>query len=245
MRPQFDLAIVAPARDGASRLTYVRESVASPICLAVALFAGCLGLGAAGVLGAGLAVLAVLMIAANAVRWQRVRDNLDQHARSRARAKRDLERLKLLRPTGSSRIQHYNELRVLVEEVERIDAAEAARFELQELLDHFVRIAVSHQRCSDALRLAGGDTLPAAPPVTVASRSKRRRDILHRRIRHREQCVQMMERLVDELEGIAELIRLVAQRTACPSFDLDLDREIDRRLWELDELDAALHQLSA
>jgi len=236
---------IAPARDGVSRLMYVRESVASPVCLAVALFAGCLGLGASGVFGAGIAVLVVLIIAANAVRSQRVRTHLDAQARSRVRARRDLERLRLLRPTGSSRVQHYNELRVLVEEVERIDPSEAERFELQELLDHFVRIAVSHQRCNDALRLAGGEALPSVPPVTVATRSKRRRDILQRRIRHREQCLQMMERLVDELEGIAELIRLVAQRTACPSFDMELDREIDRRLWELDELDAALHQLSA
>lgn len=245
MRPQFDLAIAAPARDGACGLTYVRESVSSPVCLAVALFAGCLGLGAAGVLGAAISMVVVVMIAVTAVRSRRVRAHLDAQARSRARARRDFERLKLLRPTGTSRVQHYNELRVLVEEVERIDAAEAERFELQDLLDHFVRIAVSHQRCSDALRLAGGDALPAAPSISVATKSKRRRDILHRRIRHREQCVQMMERLVDELEGVAELIRLVAQRTACPSLDMDLDREIDRRLWELDELDAALHQLSA
>ena len=32
---------------------------------------------------------------------------------------------------------------------------------------------------------------------------------------------------------------------ACPSLDTDLDREIERRLWELDEVDEALGQLSA
>jgi hypothetical protein len=54
-----------------------------------------------------------------------------------------------------------------------------------------------------------------------------------------------MEELADELEATDELIRLVAQRVACPPADAELDREIDRRLWELDEVDAALHQLSA
>jgi hypothetical protein len=54
-----------------------------------------------------------------------------------------------------------------------------------------------------------------------------------------------MAKITDEIEGIDQLIRLVAQRTACPMFDVELDREIDRRLWELDEVDAAMHQLSA
>ena len=215
------------------------------MCLAVAMFAGCLGFGSAGLLGAAIAMLIVLVLAANAARLQRVRAYIDEQARARARAKRETLRLRLLRPTGSTRLAHYNELRVLVEEIERLDPSEAERFELQDLLDHFVRLAVNHQRCNDSLRLAGGDALPGATPITHAAKSKRRRDILQRRIRHREQTVQMMERLVDELESITELVRLVAQRTACPSLDLELDREIDRRLWELDELEAALHQLSA
>ena len=54
-----------------------------------------------------------------------------------------------------------------------------------------------------------------------------------------------MEKLADELEATDELVRLVAQRVACPEIDGELDRELDRRLWELDEVDAALHQLSA
>ena len=46
-------------------------------------------------------------------------------------------------------------------------------------------------------------------------------------------------------ELVDELVRLVAQRVACPSLDGELDREIERRLWELDEVDEALSQLSA
>jgi hypothetical protein len=209
------------------------------------MFAGCLGFGSAGLVGAAIAMLVVLVLAANAARFRRVRAYVDEQTRSRARARRETQRLRLLRLTGTTRLAHYNELRVLVEEIERLDPDEAERFELQDLLDHFVRLAVNHQRCNDSLRLAGGDALPAATPITQAAKSKRRRDILQRRLRHREQCVQMMERLVDELESITELVRLIAQRTACPDFDIELDRELDRRLWELDELDEALHQLSA
>jgi hypothetical protein len=209
------------------------------------MFAGCLGLGYASLLGASIAVLVVLTLAANASRYPRVRSYLDEQSAARCKAKRECQRAKLLRPTGATRQQHYNELRVLVDEIERLDPAEAKRFELQDLLDHFVRLAVHHQRCVDSLRLAGANTLPLATPISDASRSRRRRDIMQRRIRHRDQCVHRMEKMIDELEGIDELIRLIAQRTAGPELDVDLDREIDRRLWELDEVDAALHQLSA
>ncbi|HSS00494.1 MAG TPA: hypothetical protein VLM79_25725 [Kofleriaceae bacterium] len=209
------------------------------------MFAGCLGLGYAGLLGAAVAVIAVVAVAANAARFARVRRYIDEQARLRIKTRRELGRLKQLRACGAARLRQYGELRTLVDEVERIDAAEAERFDLQDLLDHYVRVAVSHQRCLESLRLAGADALPAATPIGEATKSRRRRDILQRRIRHRDQCARRMEKLIDELEGIDELVRLVAQRTACPSFDLELDREIDRRLWELDEVDAALHQLSA
>jgi hypothetical protein len=66
-----------------------------------------------------------------------------------------------------------------------------------------------------------------------------------RRMRHRDECVRRIERLSDELEAIDELVRLVAQRVACPQIDHELEREIERRLWELDEVDEALNQLSA
>jgi hypothetical protein len=240
------LIVVPPAPPaGTSRLGYISGSVGSPLCLAVTMFAGCLGLGYAGLVGAAIAVLAVIAVAANAARFQRVRRYIDEQSRARARTRREVGRLKQLRACGTARLRQYGELRTLVDEVERIDASEAERFDLQDLLDHYVRVAVSHQRCLESLRLAGADALPAATPIGEASKSRRRRDIMHRRIRHRDQCARRMAKLIDELEGIDELVRLVAQRTACPSFDLELDREIDRRLWELDEVDAALHQLSA
>jgi hypothetical protein len=238
--------VVVPARPPATRahLGYLRGAIASPVCVAVGLFAACLGVGCAGLVGAVIAALVVLALGANASRYRRVREYIDTQARLQERAQRNCQRLKQVRRTSPVRLRHYDELRVLVEEIERIDEAEARRFELQELLDHFVRLAIVHQRCIDALRLSGADSLPPMP-ASDAGRASRRGDIIHRRMRHRDQCVRRMAQITDEIEGIDQLVRLVAQRTACGSVEVDLDREIDRRLWELDEVDAALHQLSA
>src|SRR5690606_35182194 len=119
------------------------------------------------------------------------------------------------------------------------------RFELQDLLDHFVRLSLHHQRCLDAVRISGSHDLPPTISFSDGARSKRRREIMARRMRHREECLQRVDRLADELDAIDELVRLVAQRVACPALEPDLEREIERRLWEIDEVEAALRQLSA
>ncbi|HUJ57915.1 MAG TPA: hypothetical protein VLX92_05470 [Kofleriaceae bacterium] len=224
-------------------LTYVRGALLNPVSMSVLAFVLCVGVGYAGLLGAVVAIAAFLTVGIGATRYRFVRKQLDRQYEYHARQHREAERTRQLRPTGPVRQQQYNDLRVLVEQIERTDPREAQRFELQALLDHFVRISASHQRCLDSLRLAGSNdlrTLPAEP-----SRSLRRREIMLRRQRHRDECVRTIERLSDELEAVDELIRLVAQRVACPVVEDDLDREIERRLWELDEVDQALHQLSA
>ncbi len=245
-----ELVLAAPPQAltvRSSSLSYMRGAVGSPICVAIAVFAGCVGLGYAGVLGALLSMLSVVVLGITTTRYKFVRRHLDRQAEIRDRCKRESTRLRQLRPTGPVRQQQYIELRELVEQIERTDPNEARRFELQELLDHFVRLSVGHQRCLEALRLAGSHDLPHQTTLAIetSNRSKRRRDIVARRIRHREECLRRVERLADELEAVDELVRLVAQRAACPSIDPDLGREIERRLWELDEVDAALDQLSA
>lgn len=236
--------VVSSSAPPASCALYLRGTVASPVCLSMAVFCGCIGLGYAGVLGAVVAIAVVLALGAHAARYPRVRAYIDNQVRCAARARRERQRLKLLRPIGPTRVEQYNELRGLVDEIERLDPAEAVRFDLQDLLDHFVKLAVDYRRCSDALQLAGGGALTATP-ITDSTRSRRRRDIQARRLRHRDSCTRWMEKLADELAATDELIRLIAQRVASPVIDDDLDRELDRRLWELDEVDAALHQLSA
>jgi hypothetical protein len=240
-----DLSLVPISPQAQTALTYARGALFNPVSLSVMAFAVCVGVGYAGMLGALIATFAFVALGTSATRYKFVRHQLDRQFEYRLRQKREADRMKLLKPTGPVRQQQYAELRDLVSEVERQDAAEAARFELQPLLDHFIQLAVSHQKCLDSLRLAGSSDLPRSLPLPDPNRSHRRREIMQRRLRHRDECVRRIERLADELEAIDELVRLVAQRVACPALEGELDREIERRLWELDEVDAALHSLSA
>lgn len=227
-----------------SSLSYIRGAVASPVCVALSIFAACVGLGYAGVIGSVLAMLAIIGIGITSTRFQFVRDHLDRQSENHVRSLREGSRMRSLRPSGPVRQTQYVELRALVEELEKSSPEDAARYELQDLLDHFVRLSVAHQKCIDALRLAGAGDLSAIP-ITGSRRSKRRREIQTRRAKHREECIARIERITDELEATDELIRLIAQRAACPTLETDLDRELDRRLWEIDEVDAAMQQLSA
>lgn len=243
---RLSLVVVPPQQLTAphTALAYLRGAVVSPICISAAVFASCIGVGVAGVFGALGAFVAVALVVAASTHWAFVRNHLDRESQARSRCARESRRVRLLRPAGPVRIQQYFELRTLVEETEKMDPAEAARFELQDLLEHFSMLANTHQRCLDALRLGGSHDLPQSIPIDPR-RSKRRREIQARRMRHREACLARIERLAEELEAVDELIRLVAQRIACPLDEVDMDREIDRRLGELDEIDEALQQLSA
>ncbi|HTL35382.1 MAG TPA: hypothetical protein VL326_19770 [Kofleriaceae bacterium] len=240
-----DLALVSISPQAQTALTYVRGALCNPVSLSVMAFAVCVGVGYAGVLGALIATFAFVALGSTAARSRFIRCQLDKQFEYRVRQKREADRMRQLKPTGPVRQQQYAELRDLVNEIERQDSVEAERFELQPLLDHFIQLAVSHQRCLDSLRLAGSSDLPRSLPLPDPNRSHRRREIMQRRLRHRDECVRRIERLADELEAIDELVRLVAQRVACPTLENELDREIERRLWELDEVDAALHSLSA
>lgn len=227
-----------------SGLSYIRGAVASPVCVALTIFAACVGLGYAGFVGSMLAMVAMVGLGIASTRFLIVRSYLDQQAENQVRALREGARLRALHSSGPVRQTQYVELRALVEGLEQSAPADAARYELQDLLEHFVRLSVAHQKCIDALRLAGmGDLSPI--PITGSRRSKRRREIQTRRSKHRDECITRIERITDELEATDELIRLIAQRAACPAIDTDLDRELDRRLWELDEVDEAMSQLSA
>jgi len=246
-RTEHGLVLAPPAPSLTKRstgLTYIRGALASPLCVAIAVFTGCIGLGFAGIVGVLAAIIATAILGSLTTRYRFVRRHLDRQAAARESVRIESARFRALRPAGVVRQAQYIELRDLVERVEADDPAEAARFELQDLLDYFVRTVTAHTRCLHALRLAGGE-LPIAVPMMDAPRSKRRREIQARRIRHRDECLRRIEQLAEEIDATDELIRLVAQRVACPMLGSDEGREIDRRLWELDEVDAAMHQLSA
>jgi hypothetical protein len=170
-----------------------------------------------------------------------VRHVLDGHFEFRARTRRETDRQRLLRSAGPVRQHQYAELRDLVAEIERVDPADVQRFELAELLDQFVRMVARHQRCIDWMRRAGGCDLPSTAPKDIASK---RHDLLARRIKHREECMVRIAKLVDDIEAIDELVHLIAQRGACPIEDNDVGHDLERRMSELDEVDAAFEQIA-
>jgi hypothetical protein len=235
--------LVVATPPGHTALAYAGAAIASPLVIAVQAIGVCVGLAAVGILGT--AALALLVTAAAVVMssTEAVRRFLDGHFERRERAARESARLRKLRPAGAGRRQQYAVLRDLVDEVTRKNELDARRFELEDMLDQFADLCSQHQGCLESLRRAGTCDLPIAEPP--AGRRSRRREILSRRIRHREECMRRVEELSDTIEAIDELIHLVAQRSACQALDGDVARDVDRRLWELDEVDAAIDQLSA
>src|SRR3954466_15967665 len=94
----------APLPPGLSPARYAAGAVGSPVCLSLAVFAGCVGLGCAGVIGAVLAVAVFCGLGLHAGRYRRGKAYLDDHARAKAQARREQLRLKQLRPLGAGRL---------------------------------------------------------------------------------------------------------------------------------------------
>jgi hypothetical protein len=194
-----------------------------------------------GVLAAVLVTSGVLGACLGLTRLTSVQRCIDQHAARAARARRETRREDALEHASGLRQAQYASLHRLVTDIESWDSHEAERFELEELLDYFVELSVSHQRCLESLRVSGA---PAAA-VLEGTRKTRCADIRARRIRHHATCRDQLEQVADELDSVDELIRLVAQRVASAMLVPMMDGPIERRLAESDDVDAALTQLSA
>jgi hypothetical protein len=193
-----------------------------------------LGLWLFGIAGATLLALAMIVIAAWTSTSSVVRRGLDRADANRARRRRESARSEELQRADVSRREQYAEVRSLVERAEGSDAALAERLELETLLDEFVRIAVRHQRCLDAVRPA------TVPPGEVTAR---RRELVARRIAYRDACERHAERLGQELDELEEVARLIDQKLACPADDCECEARIEHRLGALDEVETAMAQL--
>jgi hypothetical protein len=154
----------------------------------------------------------------------------------RARDQRRMHRVEL---AGPARTHQYRELADLVDDIERTDPTSACRFELEPLLDQFVELARCQHRCVESLRYAPPSEIP------VMERSAMRDEIFTRRVRRREECRRQISRLGDDIAAIDELLHLVAHSAANVPSATETAGELQRRLWELDELDAATAQLVA
>jgi hypothetical protein len=228
---------------------YLVRTALHPAGVATLVFTVCMGTWLGGSLGLLIGLMASVGLIASASRWRFFRQVIDDHLAERERRSRFLERERRMERAGPLRRAEFAELHVLVHEIEQREPAHATRFELQELLDHYVELASAHQRLVEALQRA--DRAPlwetgAARSVGEPSESSRhRREILARRLEHRDRCRARAARLGDELDAVAEFIHLVSEVTTCPLTDGEGQRELERRLWELDTQESALRQLSA
>jgi hypothetical protein len=231
------LALV-PCPPAQNSLAYVRGGLWNPVSGSLLAFVVCLGISCAGAIGGVVASVAFLTVGVTSTRLSFVRREIDRAVEATARHKREVERMRKLRPSGPSRQHQYAQLRDLVAGIERAESKH--RFDLQDLLEQFIALSVLHQRFVDLLSHS-----TVGESVLVPEPSPRRREIMARRIRHRDQCATRITQIADDIESIDELIRLIAQRVHAPEIEVDVQREIERRLWELDEVDAAMEQLSA
>ena len=198
----------------------------------------------------GSLMLALVLVAATltaaGVRAARaaLRDGLGRAAERKRRIERRRRRERLLAEAQIPR-DALLELTILADEIVRQDARLAERFEVEDLLDRHVDLMLAHERCLRAMRMADRDHLARARAEHLnAPGSRRRAEVFERRIRCWDQARDQADRCAEELATLADLVRLLAQKAACPEPLLD-DDLLDRRLGELDEEEHAYRQLSA
>lgn len=243
---QISSSVPAPLGDG---WAYLGRAMTHPSGT-MALFLGiCLGIWIGGPLGLLIGLLGGLGLVAGSARAPAVRRLLDCYRDARERRHRDAERDRRLLMAGPLRRAEFAELSRVVEEVEDSNPAQAARLELQDLLDYYVALAIAHQRMVEAVQRA--DRAPlwesgvARGRTEAGGTSRQRQEILARRVRHRDECRTRAAQLADELDGIAEFLHLVREMTTCPVLEPSPSRELERRMWELEAQETALRQLDA
>lgn len=209
----------------------------------------CLGAWLGGAVGVIAGTVGILGLAAAAARWPAVHRLIDRHQDARMKKERALERDRRLQRAGPLRRAEFAELQGMVGEIEGSSPGQAERFELQELLDYYIRLALSHQLLVEGVQRADRAPLWEAgtvrPRADGVSTSRQRHEILTRRIEHRDRCRARAARLAEELDAVAEFVHLVSEVTSCPLLDEGAERELERRLWELEAQESAMRQLSA
>jgi hypothetical protein len=194
-----------------------------------------------GILAAVAVLVALIFAAGELAGWRRVQRALD--------ARRREEELREHRCRRETRVQAANvsvhELRLLADLVRKIDPEEVVRYELDDLLDRYAELAIAHARCDEAMRsldhAAAARTLDA---VGNDGTSAARRAVLERQLQCWKGRQQQARCYHEEMLAIAELVKLIAARTASPDTSMEAG-EIERRLAQLDDEDAAHRELGA
>ena len=240
--------VLASARPG---WAYFGRALFHPLGLAALSVGVAIGVCLGSLIGT-LAVLAAHTAAlAATARTSSFRRAVDEHLSIEERQRRGREREDRMLHAAAEHRDQYTELSARVEEVERSDGGRTAgQLELQDLLDYYCDLAVAHRRCLEALSLADRTQLAiqleeGARRADLTTRRRQRLEIIARRARHWDECKVRADELAEMMAVVAELIRLVGQRAAYPTFDTELEREIESRLADLDEQETALRELCA
>ncbi len=218
---------------------YVRGALFHPMSVPIVSTALYFAVCYAGVLAAVFTAIGAIAIAGLAARSAFVRAQLDQWAASQRRRQRDRFRMRRVEVCGPARAHQYRELSDLAEEIESVDPSASNRFELEGLLEQFVESSRAHHRCVESLRFAPAGDAP------FVERSRMRSDIQARRVRHREDTTKRIAELSDDLSAIDEMLHLIAHSVHTTGSATDVRAELDRRLWELDEVDNAMAEITA
>jgi hypothetical protein len=231
-----------------SRPAYAVEAVAHPASKLMLL----VGFGMATMLASIVLAAAVIVVATTGA-WiasgsHYVQRHFDQQRDARTKRERSLKRQQALLAAGVEP-GGLVELSSLVDAIEHSDNGwTARRFQLDELLDRYVAAAIGHQRCVSAMQATDRSglirALAAAPTLGSSEASRCRRELLERRIQTWDRTALQATRFEDELAAITDLVRLLAQRSACPDALVDNDL-VAWRLAELDAEDQAMLQLAA
>lgn len=208
------------------------------------------GVGVGFYFGGVMLALAVIAMSFATTRWlarsQRFRRAVDlAQARKRVLQRRHGWRQRIEQETALSR-DELTELIARVEEIERSAPEMAQRFEVEGLVDAWIRITIAHERCIAMLRAIKRDELVSRLMVVrqrETAAAAVRCDILERRIAAWDECRRRADRMADELAAIVELVRLLAQRAAQNDAPEELEN-LRHALIQLGDEDDALQALA-
>lgn len=168
-------------------------------------------------------------------------------AQARARYDRRIARMRAL-PDSAACYHALAELTYLVDETARRDPSLVERHELETLLDRHVALTIAHQQAQRAAAMSDRTQLEHLLEATRADprASRRRLEVCERRLRYQDHCEATARALADELANVADLVRMVAQRAACPELGaIEAESEVvDRQVAQLDADELARQALT-
>jgi hypothetical protein len=235
--------------------TYMRHALMHPANLLFVVAGATLAcaLKSLSVLVVGMVIEAVIAVAAT--RFCSFRAAIDQRVALRERLIRAERRENRLLEADSVHRDQFADLSGVVDDIERSgDGGELAeRLELQDLLERYIELAVAHRRCVAAMRRADRDRMAkelstrhlAAQDGEIDRLRRRRLAIVARRAEHWDECFERARALREELGAVAEFIRFVGQKVACPDLLRETEIELESRLGDLEATEAAFRQLDA